>query len=202
MLPVGAVAQPGERRFCTAEVRGSIPRGSTDGMYLDKRGHVPLAQAAKTCGDPQRWGISARTTKLADAPGLMGGSVREKRTWWMPGRAGPRKDVTTRRNASGRGWYPVIRRSPNGATPWRRPGPRRMPRGEPGELKHLSTPRNREDSRSSGERTGRSPNHPGGTGCRRCQDGVERDVGRDRQVPRAYVIFRQANAAGTGDRRG
>jgi hypothetical protein len=31
--------------------------------------------------------------------------------------------------------------------------------GEPGELKHLSTPRNRKDSRSSGERTGRSPNH-------------------------------------------
>ena len=29
----------------------------------------------------------------------------------------------------------------------------------PGELKHLSTPRKREDSRSSGERNGRSPNH-------------------------------------------
>ena len=30
--------------------------------------------------------------------------------------------------------------------------------GEPGELKHLSTSRKREDSRSSGERNGRSPN--------------------------------------------
>ena len=31
-------------------------------------------------------------------------------------------------------------------------------RGEPGELKHLSTPRKRKDSLSSGERKGRSPN--------------------------------------------
>ena len=31
--------------------------------------------------------------------------------------------------------------------------------GAPGELKHLSTLRKREDSRSSGERNGRSPNH-------------------------------------------
>ena len=31
-------------------------------------------------------------------------------------------------------------------------------RGEPGELKHLSTRRRREDSLSSGERKGRSPN--------------------------------------------
>ena len=35
----------------------------------------------------------------------------------------------------------------------------------PGELKHLSTPRKREDSRSSGERTGRSPNHGGVRAC-------------------------------------
>jgi hypothetical protein len=31
----------------------------------------------------------------------------------------------------------------------------------PGELKHLSTPRRRKDSPSSGERTGRSPNRAG-----------------------------------------
>jgi hypothetical protein len=31
----------------------------------------------------------------------------------------------------------------------------------PGELKHLSTPRKRKDSPSSGERTGRSPNRVG-----------------------------------------
>jgi hypothetical protein len=43
-----------------------------------------------------------------------------------------------------------------------------------GELKHLSTPRTREDSRSSGERNGRSPNPTGGTGCRRCSWGVGR----------------------------
>ena len=37
-----------------------------------------------------------------------------------------------------------------------------------GELKHLSTPRRREDSPSSGERTGSSPNQPftDGWGCR------------------------------------
>jgi len=33
-------------------------------------------------------------------------------------------------------------------------------RGEPGELKHLSTRRKRDDSLSSGERKGRSPNQP------------------------------------------
>jgi len=38
-------------------------------------------------------------------------------TWWMPRRFGPTKDVATRRNAQGRGWHPVILRSPNGATP-------------------------------------------------------------------------------------
>jgi hypothetical protein len=32
---------------------------------------------------------------------------------------------------------------------------------EPGELKHLSTPRKREDALSSGERTGQSPNQGG-----------------------------------------
>jgi hypothetical protein len=44
----------------------------------------------------------------------------------------------------------------------------------PGELKHLSTPRSREDSLSSGERRGRSPNPAGGTACRRCPWGVGR----------------------------
>ena len=34
---------------------------------------------------------------------------------------------------------------------------------EPGELKHLSTPRKREDALSSGERTGQSPNLHGDT---------------------------------------
>lgn len=51
----------------------------------------------------------------------------------------------------------------------------------PGELKHLSTLRKREDSLSSGERTGRSPNRCGGTACRRCQIGVVRDGWRGRQ---------------------
>ncbi len=57
-------------------------------------------------------------------------------------------------------------------------------RGAPGELKHLSTPRRREDSPSSGERTGRSPNPNGGRGCRRCRWGVGRGARRGRQAPR------------------
>ena len=36
--------------------------------------------------------------------------------------------------------------------------------GEPGELKHLSTPRKRDYSPSSGERTGKSPNPRGNNG--------------------------------------
>ncbi len=44
-----------------------------------------------------------------------------------------------------------------GNPPGARPGTRGSG-GAPGELKHLSTPRKREDSLSSGERTGRSPN--------------------------------------------
>jgi hypothetical protein len=54
----------------------------------------------------------------------------------------------------------------------------------PGELKHLSTPRNREDSLSSGERTGRSPNPAGAIACRRCLRGVGRVDRRGRQPPR------------------
>src|SRR3954447_15530989 len=43
--------------------------------------------------------------------------------------------------------------------------------GARGELKHLSTCRNREDSLSSGERTGRSPNRGGVRAGRRCRHG-------------------------------
>ena len=71
----------------------------------------------------------------------------------------------------------------------------------PGELKHLSTPRRREDSLSSGERTGRSPNPGGGTACRRCHRGVERADGRGRQPPRTERTS-QPKTAGTGHRRG
>src|SRR5918998_2572104 len=74
-------------------------------------------------------------------------------------------------------------------------------RRAPGELKHLSTPRRREDSLSSGERTGRSPNPAGGTACRRCQRGVERVGWRGRQSPRRIHI-REPKTAGTGHRRG
>ncbi len=41
-----------------------------------------------------------------------------------------------------------------------------------GELKHLSTPRKRDYSRSSGERTGRSPNLMHVIPCRGCVGGV------------------------------
>jgi hypothetical protein len=46
------------------------------------------------------------------------------------------------------------------------------PRGAPGELKHLSTRRKRDDSPSSGERKGNSPNLPA------CRWGLEGSAGR------------------------
>ena len=136
---------------------------------------------------PERWGIAARTTKLADLPGSWGIGPREAHMvdawacWAEEGRGHATKRV-------GEGLAPG---DPT-VSEWGNPPPKggtAVKQGEPGELKHLSTPRNREDSRSSGERTGRSPNHAGGTGCRRCQDGVERDVGRGRQTPRARRSF-------------
>jgi hypothetical protein len=45
-------------------------------------------------------------------------------------------------------------------------------RRAPGELKHLTTPRNRYYPRSSGERTGVSPNRAGAQAGRPCQHGV------------------------------
>ena len=44
--------------------------------------------------------------------------------------------------------------------------------GERGELKHLSTHRKRENSLSSGERKGRSPNLRSEEACGRCDVGV------------------------------
>jgi hypothetical protein len=44
-------------------------------------------------------------------------------------------------------------------------------RGEPGELKHLSTRRKRDDSLSSGERKGNSPNRPA------CRAGLKGQAG-------------------------
>ena len=97
-------------------------------------------------------------------------------------------------------WDPGI--SEWGNPPGARPGTLgAIPKRAPGELKHLSTSRNREDSLSSGERTGRSPNPAGGTACRRCQWGVERVGWRGRQRPRRTRI-REPKTAGTGHRRG
>ena len=54
-------------------------------------------------------------------------------------------------------------------------------RGEPGELKHLSTRRKREYSLSSGERKGKSPNRPA------CRAGLEGQTGwLDSQVERHW----------------
>jgi hypothetical protein len=55
---------------------------------------------------------------------------------------------------------------------------------EPGELKHLSTPRKREDALSSGERTGQSPNRAGVRAGMRCRSGVERFRWRGIPAPR------------------
>ena len=64
------------------------------------------------------------------------------------------------RKAPGRSKHSVIRRSPNGATRLEQSSHPRK-REEPGEVKHLSSPRkrNRRDSLSSGERKGKSLNY-------------------------------------------
>ena len=126
--------------------RGDVGSGVRAGA-----GTVPLARcrSAGAVTDDPGWGDGAQDIRMMGA-------------WWMPWRWRPRKDAATRRNAPGRRWQPAIRGCPNGAT---RPAHGRAPRSDPGrapgELKHLSTPRNREDSLSSGERTGRSPNPAG-----------------------------------------
>jgi hypothetical protein len=98
--------------------------------------------------------------------------------WWMPRRLLPMKDVTTPRKALGTGWYRAIQRYPNGATHPGRPGDHaQVAWGALGELKHLSTLRKREDSRSSGERNGRSPNPGSVRAGARCCLGVERSAG-------------------------
>ena len=65
-------------------------------------------------------------------------------------------------------------------------GEYRIKRGQPSELKHLSSSRKRNNSRSSGERTGKSPNLLHVIAYRRCVSGV---VGPDRgavAAPRSY----------------
>jgi hypothetical protein len=75
----------------------------------------------------------------------------------------------TLRKASGSRVQAANRGYPNGET---RTGSspctatKKQSLGEPGELKHLSTPRKRDDSPSSGERKGNSPNRPQGRGWR------------------------------------
>jgi hypothetical protein len=139
----------------------------------------------------ERW----RPVTLAGAPrewwaAGAGGECRATRgtaemgARWMPRRWRPRKDAATQRNAPGRRWQSAIRGSPNGAT---RPGSHPVTaamRRAPGELKHLSTRRKREDAPSSGERTGWSRNRGGAGACRRCHRGVERTTWRGRQTPR------------------
>lgn len=75
------------------------------------------------------------------------------------------------RKATGSRTQAVIRGYPNGATPLPSGGDPDVSGGQRGELKHLSTPRKREqvsDSASSGERTRSSPNRlaTAGRGCR------------------------------------
>ena len=75
------------------------------------------------------------------------------------------------RKATGSRTQALIRRYPNGATPLPSGRDPDLSGGQRGELKHLSTPRKREqvsDSASSGERTRSSPNlvPTGAGGCR------------------------------------
>ncbi len=60
----------------------------------------------------------------------------------------------------------------------------------PGELKHLSTPRKREHSLSSGERNGKSPNPVCAIGGSRCRSGV---VGADTRTCRYATELRKSH---------
>lgn len=88
----------------------------------------------------------------------------------MPWQLGPKKDVATLRKATGS----CLQADP-WISEWGNPSHVMMgdldKRGQAGELKHLSTPRKGNNSRSSGERTGKSPNPIRVIGCRRCVDG-------------------------------
>ena len=121
---------------------------------------------------------------------------------WMPRRRLPMKDAATPRKALGTCWQRVIQGYPNGATPPRQRGDTSaMGVGRPRELKHLSTARKREDSRSSGERNGRSPNRVSVRAGTRCWAGVERSVRS--AVPRIRRdVCVEPNGTGTADRRG
>ena len=55
-----------------------------------------------------------------------------------------------------------------------------------GELKHLSTPKKRDNSRSSGERTGSSPNPLRAIPCRGCVEGVEGPSEARQQLSSSY----------------
>ena len=58
-------------------------------------------------------------------------------------------------------------------------------RRAPGELKHLSTPRNRQHPRSSGERNGVSPNHGRGKAAAVAVVGLKGALRGDCRPPRA-----------------
>jgi hypothetical protein len=59
---------------------------------------------------------------------------------------------------------------------------------EPREVKHLSTARRREDSPSSGERTGRSPNLGGVRASRRCRSGGRTDCMEGATDPSPWLV--------------
>jgi hypothetical protein len=151
----GGVAQLGERLLCKQEGAGSKPVTSTrtrEGMLFEsseERSDVTRG-AASPCGGVRPgmersvftgfcrfrgfaaggggWCVmSAQEGHLVDALALRGEEGR-----------------STLRKAAGRGERPVIRRSPNGAThPRKRVSPSESIgwRGEPGELKHLTSRR-------------------------------------------------------------
>jgi len=72
--------------------------------------------------------------------------------------------------------------------------------GAPGELKHLSTPRKRKDSPSSGERTGRSPNPSGESSRSALPDGGMDGWhgGGDRPLARVVGVSRTPLERGAG----
>jgi hypothetical protein len=100
---------------------------------------------------------------------------RERANGGCLGNQGRRRTWLRCDKLRGAAYWP-IRRSPNGATPHRYGwvlGVYTYTKRQAGELKHLSTPRKRNNSRSSGERTGNSLNLIHVIAYRRCVWGVE-----------------------------
>ena len=168
----GAIAQLGERLPCTQEVGSSILPGSTRSAGPRARrgraGGPPFRRRARSLtvwkkhtrrrarGGPRERPLGGGAAGREEGrwprrPGRLGlYGQANKRTRWMPRRQEATKDVAACEKPRGAGKRAMIRGCPNGETrpACRAPRPESIGAGgEPGELKHLSTRRKRNQPR-------------------------------------------------------